>query len=175
MTEITPLLERNAAFAATGAHEGLTPFPNHQVFVITCMDGRVDPAHILGVGLGDAIVFRNAGGRATDDAIREVAFVGHLQAMMFGDDAPTFEVAVLHHTNCGTGFLADPTFRDGFAERTGLAAAQLEAEAVVDPHATVLADVAKLRGSSLLPANAVVSGHVYDLDTGVVTTVDPAS
>ena len=71
------------------------------------MDGRVDPAHILGVELGDALVMRNAGGRVNDEVISEIAFIGALTEQLFGDDAPPFEVAVLHHTACGTGFLAD--------------------------------------------------------------------
>ena len=171
MTNFQPLLDRNAAFATTGAHAGLAPVPNHQVFAVTCMDPRVDPAHVLGVGLGDAIVFRNAGGRVTDAVIREIAFVGALTEMLFGDEAPTFEVAVIHHTGCGTAFLADDGFNAAFAERTGIDPDELRLEAVLDPQTSVRADVAALRASALLPGHAVVSGHVYDLDTGRVETV----
>lgn len=175
MSDFQPLLDRNAAFAATGSHEGLLPFPNHQVFAITCMDPRVDPAHILGVGLGDAIVFRNAGGRVTDAVEREIAFVGALTELMTGGEPDDFEVAVIHHTSCGTGFLADDGFNAAFAERTGIDPDELRHEAVVDPDSTVRADVDRLRESPLLPAHAVVSGHVYDLGTGEVRTVVAAA
>ncbi len=172
MTEnFTPLLERNSSFAETGAHQGLAPIPNHQVFAVTCMDPRVDPAHVLGVGLGDAIVFRNAGGRVTDAVIREVAFVGAITETMFGAEAPTFEVAVIHHTSCGTAFLADDSFNAAFASRIGAEPEELRAEAVTDPFASVVHDVERLRSSAALPAHAVVSGHVYDLETGLVQTV----
>lgn len=173
MTNLTPFLDRNQAFAAGAGHEGLTPMPKHQVFVITCMDGRVDPAHFLGVGPGEALVYRNAGGRVTDEAVREVAFIGAVTEMMLGDEASVFEVAVIHHTKCGTAFLADDDFNRAFSATTGLDPDELEAEAVVHPHQTVQVDVERLRNSSLLPAHAVVSGHVYDVDTGTVETVVP--
>ena len=104
MSNISPLLERNKEFARTGAHTGLTPVPKYKVFVVACMDGRVDPAHILGIDPGDALVMRNAGGRVTDEVIREVAFIATLTETLFGDDAPPFEVAVIHHTRCGSSF-----------------------------------------------------------------------
>jgi carbonic anhydrase len=173
MTNFDPLLERNRAFAATGVHEGLTPIPRHQVFVVTCIDGRVDPARILGLELGDALVMRNAGGRVTDEVIEEVAFVGHVTESMFGDEAPPFEVAVVHHTGCGTGFLADDEFRRRFAGRIGADEAVLADRAVTDPTATVQADMERLRRSPLLPGHASVSGHVYDVDTGLIHTVVP--
>ena len=173
MSNLTPLLDRNKEFAGTGAHAGLTPSPKHRVFVITCMDGRVDPAHILGVELGDALVYRNAGGRVTDEAIHEVAFIATLTETMFGDDAPAIEVAVVHHTACGSGFLADDDFRRTFAARIGVDEAGLAGQAVVDPQETVRTDVDRLLASPAIPARFSVSGHVYDVETGLVTTVAP--
>ena len=85
-----------------------------------------------------------------------------------------FEVAVVHHTQCGTGFLADPGFRHQAAEATGLPEAALEASAVADPHTTVKADVERLLTSPLLSPKVSVSGHVYDIATGRVTTTDDA-
>jgi carbonic anhydrase len=175
MSNITPLLERNKEFARSGAHVGLTPVPKYKIFVVTCMDGRVDPAHILGVNPGDALVMRNAGGRVTDEVIREVAFIATLTETLFGDAAPPFEVAVIHHTSCGSGFLADPDFRHTFAERIHADEDSLADEAVTDPSATVPIDVDKLTSSSLLPAQWSVSGHIYDVDTGLVSTVPPTN
>lgn len=174
MTNLDPLLERNRTFAETGVHEGLSPIPRLGVFVVTCIDGRVDPAQVLGLEIGDALVLRNAGGRVTDKVIEEIAFVGHVTETMFGDEAPAFEVAVVHHTGCGTGFLADEDFRRSFAARIGADEGDLAAQAVTDPTATVQADVERLRRSPLLPGKASVSGHVYDLDTGLVHTVVPS-
>jgi carbonic anhydrase len=171
MSNLSPLLERNKEFARTGAHVGLTPLPKYKVFVVTCMDARVDPAHILGVDPGDALVMRNTGGRVTADVIREVAFIGTLTETLFGDAAPPFEVAVIHHTGSGSGILADPDFRHTFAERIHADEDSLTDQAVTDPTATVQIDVDKLTSSALLPAQWTVSGHVYDVDTGLVSTV----
>ena len=95
---------------------------------------------------------------------------------MFGDQLAgdsLFEVAVIHHTQCGTSLLADPGFRHQAAEATGLSEAALEASAVADPHLTVKADVERLLTSPLLSPKVSVSGHVYDIATGrVTTTVD---
>ena len=115
---IEPALERNRAFAAAGGHEGAVVFPNLRLFVITCLDPRVDPAHFLGLGLSDAMVVRNVGGRVTPEVINDVAFIGQLAENAL-PDGPLFEAAVIHHTQCGSGALADDTFRHRYAERIG--------------------------------------------------------
>jgi carbonic anhydrase len=171
MSNLDPLLERNQAFARTRAHQGLSPMPSQQLFVVSCIDARVDPTHILGAGLGDALVLRNAGGRVTDEVINEIAFIAALTESMFGDDAPPFEVAVIHHTSCGTRFLADDAFRRSFAARIDADETELAAAAVTDPIQSVRRDVEKLLASPLVPSRVTVSGHVYDVDTGLVETV----
>lgn len=174
MSNFSPLLERNHAFATGDAHVGITPVPNHQLIVVTCMDHRVDPAHVLGIDLGDAMVLRNAGGRVNDDVIDEILFIATLTETVFGENALSFEVAVVHHTQCGTGFLADPEFRANYARRIGGDEEALAAQAVIDPEATVRHDVERILSSSAVPTRVSVSGHIYDLDTGLVTTVEPA-
>jgi carbonic anhydrase len=176
MTRMTPLLERNEQFARAYSPAALG-VPAREVLIVTCLDHRVDPAIILGLQLGDAPVIRNAGGRVTQAVIDDIAFLGFLAEQLFGDQgAPDalFEVAVVHHTQCGTGFLADPGFRHGAAEATGLPEAALEAAAVTDPHATVRADVQRLLTAPSLPPKVSVSGHVYDIATGRVTTTADA-
>ena len=170
MSNLRPLLERNRAFAATGAHAGLAIMPRQQVFLVTCLDPRVDPAAFLEIELGDAPVIRNAGGRVTEAVINDIAFISYVARTMI-PDGPLFEVAVVHHTGCGTGFLADAAFRSAFAARTGLDEASLAAEAVIDPAATVRADVERLLSSPKVLPQISVSGHVYDLQTGLVTTI----
>ena len=149
-SRMTPLLERNEQFARTYAAAPLA-LPAAQVILITCLDHRVDPALTLGLRLGDAPGLRNAGGPVDGDK--------------------SVEVAVIHHTQCGTGLLADPGFRREASEATGADEAALEASAVADPHITVAADVERLLASPLLPPQMSVSGHVYDVETGRVTTV----
>ncbi len=170
---IESALERNRAFAAARGHEGAVVFPNLRLFVITCLDPRVDPAHFLGLGLSDAMVARNVGGRVTPEVIDDVAFIGQL-AENARPDGPLFEAAVIHHTQCGTGALADDAFRQRYAERIGAEESTLRERAVLDPAATATRDVELLRSSPAISPRITVSGHVYDVVTGVVETVIPA-
>jgi carbonic anhydrase len=169
-TNIDPLLERNRAFAAAGGHEGAVIFPNCALFVITCLDPRVDPAHFMGLGLSDAIVVRNVGGRVTPEVINDVAFIGQIAEAVL-PEGPLFEVAVIHHTQCGAGLLADDSFRRRYADRIGADESALRGHAVVDPAQTVERDVERLRSASAIPARVTVSGHVYDVVTGLVQTI----
>jgi carbonic anhydrase len=175
-SRMTPLLERNEQFARTYAPVPLG-LPAAQVIIVTCLDHRVDPAITLGLKLGDAPVLRNAGGRVTQPVIEEIAYLAFLGRKMAGgqiSDDTRVEVAVIHHTQCGTGLLADPGFRREASEATGVDEATLEASAVADPHTTVKADVELLLTSPLLPPRIGVSGHVYDVETGRVITVADA-
>jgi carbonic anhydrase len=174
MANIDPLLRRNKDFAATGAHEGASIVAKHPVYVITCLDPRTDPSAFLGLELGDAMVIRNAGGRVSPDVLKDLAYIGYLSNTVV-PGGPRFEVAVVHHNQCATHFLADEEFRRGFAELIGGDAAAVAAEAVTDPEQTLRFDVELLRSSSLLPDTIAVSGHVYDVTTGLVSTIIPAA
>jgi carbonic anhydrase len=172
-TNMTPLLERNDQFTHSFIPIPLA-LPAARVIIVTCLDHRVAPEITLGLKLGDAPVLRNAGGRVTQPVIEEIAYLAFLGARISGGQLPPdtrVEVAVIHHTQCGTGLLTDPSFRHDAAQVTGMDEAELEASAVDDPHLTVKADVELLLDSPLLPPAMGVSGHVYDVDTGRVTTV----
>jgi carbonic anhydrase len=134
---IESALERNRAFAAAGGHEGAVAFPNLRLFVITCLDPRTDPAHFLALGLSDAMVVRNVGGRVTPA-------------------------------------VADDTFRHRYAERIRADESALREHAIPDPAATVIRDVDRLRSAPAISPRVTVSGHVYDVVTGLVETILPA-
>ncbi len=174
MSHTDVLLARNRSFATAAGHQGVPLVPRQQLFVLTCLDPRTDPAGFLGLQPGDAMVIRNAGGRVTPRVIDDLAFISYLAETVVSAEGPLFEIAVVHHTQCGTGFLADPQFRRGFAERTGLHEHTLAAEAVTDPTATVRTDVQLLLAADRLSPRLTISGHVYDLTTGLVDTVVPA-
>jgi carbonic anhydrase len=144
--------------------------PNLRLFVVTCLDPRVDPAHFLGLELSDAMVVRNVGGRVTPEVIDDVAFIGQIvEAAM--PEGPLFEVAVIHHTQCGAAALADDDFRHQLAERTGAEESTLLEHAILDPVATVTTDVERLRSAPAISPRIAVSGHVYDVVTGLVETI----
>jgi carbonic anhydrase len=170
---IDTVLTRNRAFATARGHEGASLFPNLGLLVVTCLDARVDPAHILGVGLGDALVMRNNGGRVTPQVIDDLAYVSQL-AEAARPDGPLFEVAVIQHTQCGAARLADDAFRRQYAERIGADEAGLREYAIADPVETVASDVERLRSAGAISSRIMFSGHVYDVATGLVETVTPA-
>jgi carbonic anhydrase len=164
---------RNKAFAETDAKSDVPaiPFiPFQQTFVITCLDPRVEPGAVLGVGLGEAIVLRNVGGRVTPAVLQDVAWLSHLHEAK-APDADWFDLAVIHHTDCGAGLFADDELRHGFVERGGYDDATIAGLAVVDPARTVREDVRTLRSFPRLSSRVHVSGHVYDLRTGLLTTI----
>jgi carbonic anhydrase len=174
MANIDPFLQRNKDFAASGAHERASIVARHQVYVITCLDPRTDPSAFLELELGDAMVVRNAGGRVSADVLKDLAYIGYL-ARTRVPGGPRFEVAVVHHTQCGTHFLAEDKFRRGFADLIGDDDAALARQAVTDPEQTVRTDVELLRSATVLPDTISVSGHVYDVTTGLLTTIIPAA
>ena len=118
------------------------------------------------------MVFRNGGGRVTPDVIDNIAFVGQL-AEKAVPEGPLFEVAVIHHTQCGASALADDDFRRTYAERIGAEESTLREYAVLDPAATVASDVERLRNAEAISPRITVSGHVYDVATGLVETMIP--
>lgn len=174
MSHFDAVRERNAAFAEAGGHEDATIMPRLLLTVLTCLDPRVDPAAIFGLRLGDAAVLRNAGGRVTAEVIEDLAFIGQLAESAVAD-GPLFEVAIVHHSFCGTALLADDAVRARYAERIGAEPETLVARAVLDPELTVAEDAARLRASTAVPERIAISGHVYDVQTGRVRTVVEAA
>jgi carbonic anhydrase len=174
MTNIETVLQRNQEFAETDAKSKVPqiPFiPNKQLYVITCIDPRVDPTNIFSLELGDAIVARNVGGRVTPAMLQDLAWISYLHEVKT-PGAEWFELAIIHHTDCGSGFFADEELRHGFAAR-GFDDAALAELPVIDPALTVRADVEKVVAYSNLSSAVRVSGYAYDLATGLVTTVVP--
>lgn len=167
--------DRNRRFAAAGSHLDVPLMPRLGLFVVTCLDPRTDPAAVLGLEPGDAAVVRNAGGRVTERVLRDLAFIHALAEGAVPVDRPLFEVVLVHHTGCGTGFLADEGFRGRHADRTGLDPDDLAQEAVTDPDRTVSFDVEQVRTSPWLSPRVTVSGWVYDLDSGLLRPVVPAA
>jgi carbonic anhydrase len=170
MTRLTPLLERNEQFVRDHLPTPLRA-PTARLVVVTCLDYRIDPAAVLGLRPGDAPVIRNAGGRITQSVIDDLAYLTFLAEAVFSLKGPLFEVAILHHTQCGTGFLADPAFLRQAAEATGVKEPVLRASEVSEPDRTVREDVERLLAAPLLSPKVSVSGHVYAVETGRVTTV----
>jgi carbonic anhydrase len=162
------LVRRNAAFAATGAFAGL-PFPTSDTLqVLGCVDSRVDPGDVLDLELGEGVVMRNIGGRITPAALRSWALLGRLGQ---GQPARSGHLVILHHTDCGITRLTD--YPEQLAAFFEIPADELDSKAVADPYAAVRVDAAIARHA--LPPGRLVSGLVYDVSTGLIEIVDPAT
>ncbi|MBV8953213.1 MAG: hypothetical protein JO153_01465 [Solirubrobacterales bacterium] len=177
MTNLIPLLDRNRRFASTDtrSHTPRLPFlPHRGLFVICCIDCRVDPAEFLGLEFGEALVARNVGGRVTAAIIQDVAYASFLVEEK-APEGPYFEAAVIHHTGCGSRLLEDGQLRHEFAERGAYDEQALADLPVTDPADTVRTDVQRLLAAPQISRHITVSGHVYDVDTGLVTTIVEAT
>lgn len=176
-SNFTTYLERNAEFAATDAKKSIPeiPFiPFNQTYVITCIDPRVEPGAILGVKLGEAIVARNVGGRVTPAVIKDLLWILHLHENLT-PDADWFEIAVIHHTDCGSGLFAKDELRHRYSTRGGWDDKTALDMAVLDPAKTVAQDIQKLRNAPVLQPtlndHVRIGGYTYDLESGKLTTV----
>ena len=176
----------NAKYVASFGEKGKLALPPGRRFaVLTCMDARLDPAKYAGLAEGDAHVIRNAGGRASDDAIRSWV----ISYKLLG----TKEFFVVHHTDCGMEFFTNEVM-------SGLLASSLETAAlgangftdigngpgstegryinwltIADAEGSVVEDVARIRNHPLVPKNIPVYGYIYDVRTGRLVEVPAAT
>ena len=177
MSVIDTLLSRNKDFAA---HETLMPslpeaMPNVKALIITCADMRVDPAHVLGVKSGEAIVLRNIGGRITPGLIEQIGLLGRIGQVAGAPPAGggEFHIIILQHTDCGITRLAQDTAL--LAHFFQIPEGEVASKKVLNPREAVAMDVATIRSLPPLPASWFISGLVYDVSTGFTEVVVQAA
>ncbi len=168
MSNLSTLLERNQAFAADFSSADLPILPKMRTIILTCVDSRVDPAHVLGLELGDAVVIRNNGGRVTNAVIEEVATLAFMVSMMGGEKPILFELVILQHTQCGAERFADPDFQSAIQTKLGF---DVSTSAIHNHEQSVKTDIESLRNASEIPGNILVSGLIYDVKTGKIQEV----
>ncbi len=167
MSFLQAVLERNATFAAV-RHWKLARRPSNNAVVVTCVDCRVDPAHFLGVQLGETFVVRTVGGRVSPAVEQQLAMiVAMLRAN--GDTAP-IEVLLVHHDDCGFQRMADPANRAAMSAASGVEDEVIAKLAIHDHEQSLRDDLAVLKASTMVPDGLVVAGLRYDPETGVVAT-----
>ena len=163
MVVIDELLAANEGYAAGFAKGDLPMPPGRQVAVLTCMDARMDPAKFLGLEEGDAHVIRNAGGRASEDAIRSLTISHKLLG--------TREFVVIHHTHCGMETFTNEQLREQLDRDLGADASTVEFLPFTDLDESVREDVETIRSSPFIPSDIPVSGYVYDVSSGRLRAV----
>jgi carbonic anhydrase len=183
---LTEVLAANEAYAASfGDKSELALPPARQFAILTCMDARLDPAKYAGLAEGDAHVIRNAGGRASDDAIRSLVISHKLLG--------TNEWFVIHHTECGMEFFTDEKMREllsssldtaalgdeGFYD-VGAGPGSSEANyidwlTISDRDHSVVDDVRRIRAHPLVPGEVPIYGYVYDVKSGRLIEIAEAT
>ena len=159
------LLEANRRTALDFDAEGRAKRPVLRLAVLTCMDCRIEPSDILGLEVGDAIVVRNAGGRASSDALRSLALAARLLDVE--------RVLVLHHTDCALAGETEESVRARLEAEGVPGTAEWEFLAMPDPDTALAADVRAVRDCALMPPSIEVAGWRFDVGTGRVSSVVP--
>jgi carbonic anhydrase len=179
MNSLDSMLQRNKGFAAQQSTAGtLMPslpraMPSVKAIIIGCADMRVDPAHVLGIKPGEAVVIRNIGGRITPGLLEQLGLLGRIGEVAgeIPGGGGEFHVILLQHTDCGITRLAgDPAMLTHYFQ---IQEGELKKKAVTDPRAAVTVDVASLRAIPALPGTWLISGLVYEVATGLVEIVVP--
>lgn len=165
MSPLDELFDANRRYAEDFDGTGLTAPPSKRLAVLTCMDARLHPESFLGIPLGGAHVVRNAGGRATDDAIRSLV----ISTRLLGTTA----IAVIHHTDCGMLGLSNEELQAELQDETGVDASGIDFLPFSDLDEGVREDVEVLEASPFLDAEVEVAGYVFDVRTGALREIVP--
>jgi carbonic anhydrase len=162
MSQTDRLLENNRAYSEGFDKSDLAAPPSKRVAVLACMDARLIPTRILGLGEGEAHVLRNAGGVVTDDAIRSLAISQNLLG--------TEEIVLIHHTDCGMLTFTDDEFAAKLEDETGRRP-EWPARAFSDLEGNVRDSIARLEASPFIPNKDSIRGFIYDVKTGELREV----
>lgn len=160
MADFDDLLDANRRFADEFDRPGLDGVAHAGVAIVTCMDSRIDPLRMLGLGIGDAKVFRNPGGRVTEQALEALVLSVHLLNVD--------RILVVPHTRCAMGSATEEQLRERVGASAGQDASWQSFGVVSDQRAALADDVRKVRAHPLFPDTVSVGGFIYDVDTGLL-------
>ncbi len=174
MNIIETLLKRNETFCEHDFSAALNIVPSMKTMIIGCVDSRVDPVDILGLQAGEAVVIRNVGGRIEPSALHIMSILGAVTKASGGVLGTGWNLIVLHHTDCGI----KPCLTHApelLAHYFGVPLGELDNLAITDPYESVRVDIAALKANPHLPKDFLVTGLVYDVDTGKAQAVVPTA
>lgn len=174
MDFLQTLARRNQTFAENDFCADLKMMPSQRTTIIGCVDPRVDPMNVLKLEPGEAAVIRNVGGRVNPALLETMALLRSLSKARGSEIGEGWNLILLHHTDCGIVGCSHNA-PQLLAKHLGVAPQDLSAKAIDDPYQSVALDIAALKANPNLPADLVVTGLVYDVATGRIDTVVPAS
>jgi len=159
--DFADLLAANATYAESFHEGGFDGVARAGVAIVTCMDSRIVPLAMLGLGLGDAKIFRNPGGRVTPQALEALVLGAHLLGVE--------RVLVIPHTRCAMASATEAELHQRVSESAGVDATWQPFHVVPDQLAALAEDVERVRSHPLIPERVKVGGFLYDVDTGRLT------
>jgi len=160
---VQEFLKANEKYAGNFQKGSLPMPPARKAVILTCMDARLDPARFLGLEEGDAHVIRNAGGRATEDALRSLV----ISEQLLG----TTEVVVIHHVDCGMLTFSNEDLRGKLKQDFGTSADHIDFLPFKDLEQSVRDDIATIKASPFIPDSITVTGFIYDVKSGKLLPV----
>ena len=163
MADFDDLIAANKKFAAEFDLGGFDGVAHAGVAIVTCMDSRIDPLHMLGLKAGDAKIFRNPGGRVTEAALEALVLGAHLLGVR--------RILVIPHTRCAMSLNTEAELREKIGASAGQDASWQEFHVIDDQVASLREDVRKVQAHPLIPDEVVVGGFVYDVDTGLIDQI----
>jgi carbonic anhydrase len=174
MDFIGSITQRNAEFASNGFSADLKIIPTSKTIIIACLDPRVDPLDVLGLEPGEAAIYRNIGGRINPAVVETMILLPIVTKAVGQDMGPGWNLVILHHTDCGIKgcYKHAP---DMLASHLGVTREALDGMAIMDPRAAVAMDVAAYKANPDLADGFMISGLVYDVETGLIETIVPPS
>ncbi|MDO5739056.1 MAG: carbonic anhydrase [Ornithinimicrobium sp.] len=161
--EFADLLQANVNYAAHHDLSGFDGIAKAGVAIVTCMDSRIEPLHMIGLTHGDAKIFRNPGGRVTEAALEALVLGVHLLNVS--------RILVVPHTKCAMSQMTENQLREKVSELSGQPAWWQHFHVVADQRATLMEDVRRVTSHPLIAGRAQAGGFMYDVDNGLLTQV----
>jgi carbonic anhydrase len=163
MENFADLLGANKEYASTFKSNGLSGEARKGLAIVTCMDSRIDPLHIVGMEAGDAKILRNAGARVTEDVLRTLVLATHLLGVT--------RVLVMPHTDCKMASGEEHEIHAAILEKSGIDTRGIEIRTVKDQMKALITDIQRIESYPLLAKNVKVMGAVFSVESGTLTPV----
>jgi len=164
MENFADLIAANSEYSESFKSSGLSGEAKKGLAIVTCMDSRIDPLHIVGMAAGDAKILRNAGARVTEDVLRTLVLATHLLGVN--------RVLVMPHTDCRMASGEEHEIHAAIKEKSGIDTRSIEIRTVKDQKKALLTDITRIETYPLLAPNLKVMGAIFNVTDGTLTPIN---